>query len=84
MLLYGWYFFPVRGPHANLGEAYNGALVQLQQAQADVEAAQARLDDLEARLQSQRTAAAAFASFELPSRAAAISSSSSFATFLPM
>jgi cell wall-associated NlpC family hydrolase len=46
---------------ANLGEAYNGAVVQLQQAQADVEAAQAKLDDLEAHLQTVRTAASAFA-----------------------
>jgi cell wall-associated NlpC family hydrolase len=46
---------------ANLGEAYNGAVVQLQQAQADVAAAQTKLDDLERRLQTVRSAAAAFA-----------------------
>jgi cell wall-associated NlpC family hydrolase len=46
---------------ANLGEAYNGAVVQLQQAQADVEAAQTKLDGLESRLQTVRTAASAFA-----------------------
>jgi peptidoglycan DL-endopeptidase CwlO len=46
---------------ANLGEAYNGAVVQLQQAEADVAAAQTKLDDLERRLQTVRSAAAAFA-----------------------
>jgi cell wall-associated NlpC family hydrolase len=46
---------------ANLGEAYNGAVVQLQQAQADVVAAQTKLDDLQSRLQTVRSAAAAFA-----------------------
>jgi cell wall-associated NlpC family hydrolase len=46
---------------ANLGEAYNGAVVQLQQAQADAGAAQTKLDDLERRLQTVRSAAAAFA-----------------------
>jgi cell wall-associated NlpC family hydrolase len=46
---------------ANLGEAYNGAVVHLQQAQADVAAAQTELDDLERRLQTERSAAAAFA-----------------------
>jgi cell wall-associated NlpC family hydrolase len=46
---------------ANLGEAYNGALVQLHQAQADAEAAQAKLDQLRGRLQTVRSAASAFA-----------------------
>jgi cell wall-associated NlpC family hydrolase len=46
---------------ANLGEAYNGAVVKLQRAQADVDAAQAKLTDLETRLRSVRSAATAFA-----------------------
>jgi cell wall-associated NlpC family hydrolase len=46
---------------ADLGEAYNGAVVQLQQAQADVAAAQAKLDKLQGRLQTVRSAASAFA-----------------------
>ena len=46
---------------ANLGEAYNGAVVKLQQAQADVAAAQTKLNDLERRLDTVRGAAAAFA-----------------------
>src|SRR4051794_11234694 len=46
---------------ADLGEKYNGALVQLQQADADVKAAETKLADLEAKLGSVRTAASAFA-----------------------
>jgi cell wall-associated NlpC family hydrolase len=46
---------------ADLGEAYNGAVVQLQQAQADVATARAKLDELQGRLQTVRRAASAFA-----------------------
>jgi cell wall-associated NlpC family hydrolase len=46
---------------ADLGEQYNGALVQLQQADVDVKDAEAKLADLEAKLGSVRTAAGAFA-----------------------
>jgi cell wall-associated NlpC family hydrolase len=46
---------------ADLGERYNGALVQLQQADADVKDAEAKLADLEAKLGTVRTAAGAFA-----------------------
>ena len=46
---------------ADLGEKYNGALVQLQQADADVKDSEAKLADLEAKLGAVRTAAGAFA-----------------------
>jgi peptidoglycan DL-endopeptidase CwlO len=46
---------------ADLGEQYNGALVQLQQADADVKDAEVKLADLEAKLGTVRTAAGAFA-----------------------
>src|SRR3954447_15248294 len=46
---------------AKLGEQYNGALVRLQQADADVKDAEAKLADLEAKLGTVRTAAGAFA-----------------------
>ncbi len=46
---------------AALGEQYNGAVLKLQQADADVTAAQAKLDEMEAKLGTVRTAAGAFA-----------------------
>jgi cell wall-associated NlpC family hydrolase len=46
---------------ADLGEEYNGAVVRLQQADADVKAAETKLGELEAKLGSVRTAASAFA-----------------------
>jgi cell wall-associated NlpC family hydrolase len=46
---------------ADLGEKYNGALVQLQQADADVKDSEAKLADLEGKLGTVRTAAGAFA-----------------------
>jgi peptidoglycan DL-endopeptidase CwlO len=46
---------------ADLGEKYNGALVQLQQADTDVKDAETKLADLEAKLGTVRTAAGSFA-----------------------
>src|SRR3954454_23047730 len=46
---------------ADLGEKYNGALVQLQQADTDVKNAETKLADLEAKLGTVRTAAGSFA-----------------------
>jgi cell wall-associated NlpC family hydrolase len=46
---------------AALGEQYDGAIEKLQKADADVGAAQAKLDDLERKLGSIRSAAGAFA-----------------------
>ncbi len=46
---------------AALGEQYNGAVVQLQQVEADVKDAEAKLAELEAKLGTVRTAASAFA-----------------------
>jgi peptidoglycan DL-endopeptidase CwlO len=46
---------------ADLGEQYNGAVVQLQKVEADVKDAEAKLAELEAKLGTVRTAAGAFA-----------------------
>src|SRR3954447_14515698 len=46
---------------ADLGEKYNGAVVELQHADADVKDAEAKLNELEAKLGSVRSAAGAFA-----------------------
>src|SRR5262245_50847122 len=46
---------------ADLGEQYNGAVIKLQQADTDVQAAQAKLDQLEQKLGTVRTAAGDFA-----------------------
>jgi len=46
---------------ADLGEQYNGAVVELQQVEADVKDAEAKLAELEAKLGTVRTAAGAFA-----------------------
>ena len=46
---------------ADLGEQYNGAVLKLQQADADVQSAQAKLDQLEQKLGTVRTAAGEFA-----------------------
>jgi peptidoglycan DL-endopeptidase CwlO len=46
---------------ADLGEQYNGAVIELQQADAAVKEAEAKLADLEAQLGTVRTAAGAFA-----------------------
>ncbi len=46
---------------AGLGEAYNGAVLKLQQAQDKVDAAQTRLNELNGKLSSETTAAQSFA-----------------------